>query len=160
MNTDSYKNLEALINISANVTEITAIRYGLLFIIVSALLVFINRRGLAAKYFGLGILVGVIGLAFPGLLNLLSSAGGQSNGTGFLAALVLGLIVALPCVIVGFWLLYWPVKVAKRAGEQNLGWIIGLSAFSLLLPFLWSISLYLAYRAESRNSDMSEPASD
>lgn len=144
-------NIEAIANICANGTEIVCIKYGAGFILAGILILFIRKWGFAFECMVRGILVVVAGLATPGIVNLIMTslvdAHLQSLLWVFGAACA---TLAFAVAIAFFAMLWYPGYMARKRGKENINAIIALSAFSILIPFLWSIALFLAYKKDRK----------
>jgi hypothetical protein len=137
MASNALANIEALLNIAANLGEIIGITTGIKLLIGSAV-VSARKLGRAKQWLftALGILA--VGLAAPGLTNILVDIN-----------LFLGLIVSwtVACFLVVFaWHVWWlPVTIAKTDGQKHpimffFTLISGVGFFALG----WFVCLFLA----------------
>ncbi len=157
MNSTNVPNLEALFNICANGLEIVGIRYGIVFIITAVLIAFLKQWKVARNYLLLGVGTTICGLAAPGFLNWIAASIHDANAEYLYGPFaILCVIFTFGVAIVSLGLLYLPVHIARKHQKQKLGWIIGLTAFSLLIPFLWSIAVFLAYKPDKAVANNSE----
>ncbi len=145
---NDLKNIENLLNICANLDEILGIRYAMLLVLGALFLLKLKMWKTAGIYFALGIASILFGLATPGVINWLVDSAKDANvlPTASVVIAVVMSITSLAMLLAGFWLLYLPVKIAKANGKENLSKIIGLSAFSIIIPFLWPFAIYFAYK--------------
>ncbi len=154
MDSANSQNIETLFNICANLTEIVGIRYGIVFIITAVLIAFLKQWKVARNYLLLGIATTFCALAAPGFLNWLVACVRDAHADYLLLPLtILIAIFTLAIIIIALALLYLPLYIAKKHQKLKRGWIIGLSIFSILIPFLWSIAVFLAYKPDKPRTD-------
>ena len=146
--TQDLSNIEKMLNICANLDEILGIRYALLLVLGALFLLKLKMWKTAGIYSGGAIACLLFGLATPGVINWLVASAADANvlpTASIIIAVVMGTL-SLFMLLFGFYLLYLPVKIAKQNGKENLGNIIGFSAFSIIIPFLWPFAIYFAYK--------------
>jgi hypothetical protein len=146
-------NLDQIINICSNLTQIIGVRFGASFILSAVLISFLKDWRAVRKYFFIGICITGVALAAPSALQRLASA--VASPHEFLSSLALrcGCIFgSFMLVLQACWLLAYPVTVAKKLGKKDLNTIIGLSAFSIILLPLWPVALLLAHKPHKANA--------
>jgi len=160
MNPTHLSNIEAILNICANLTEIVGVRYGVGFIVAAALIAFIKKWRVARNYLLIAIGSLMCGFAMPGAMNwaVATIRDAQAQDLLLLLAVLCG-VIALAVLVVGIGLLYLPVHIAKKRQKKRIGWIIGLSALSILFGILWSIALFLAHRDDKQELSQNETIS-
>jgi hypothetical protein len=137
-------NLEALLNIAANLGEIVGIGAGIRLFIGSA--VMLARKYGRAKQFAIGGLIVVsTGLALPGLVNILVSI-------NVFLALVVAWATALSLVVFA-WHTWWlPCTIATKADGKGHPVMFFFCLISGYLAPAWFICLYLATRDKTEES--------
>lgn len=150
---NNLANIESLLNICANLNELAAIRIGASLFFAAVLVAFMRKGILVLKYGGSALLAFIIGLASPGIISLcMCLLRDAKNEPALMALSIACAMVAIVLIMVAFALLYLPVYIGKKRG-RNLSWIIGLSAFSILFPPLWAVSVFLAHKGKDTKGE-------
>ncbi|MBP7861368.1 superinfection immunity protein [bacterium] len=141
-------NYEALINIFANGTEIFLMQSGALFLLGAFSLLFLRKWKTAGKFALSGIVSIPIGLAFPGVVNVVVVSIKNSNtspDTG-LAFLMVPVFIGFLLLIAGFFRVFFlPTSIARHRKKINEKQILVLNILLGLIPLGWNVVLFMSY---------------
>jgi hypothetical protein len=141
----NLSNLEAILNIGANLTEIAGLRTVFGLAVASFLLLFIKRWLLAAQYFGIAVALTIFALAVPGIINYLSGLWASNDALYMLLVVGSGLLGAIS-FFGTFAILAVPGIIAGKKKVTNNKTIVSLSMLGILIPIFWGVALFLAHK--------------
>ena len=150
-------DLKSLTNISANISEIIGISSGLGLLITTWIPAVFGLKGYWWKFLVCAIILIVVGLAAPGIIQLLESV--RSPVRDIMAMIAGALILLLQCCL-GLLGLFAPIGIAYREKLERKGLIIGLTFGTILMPPCWVAALImcgLEMKNKPREGESLEP---
>lgn len=130
---ETMSNLEALINIGANLAEIAGIASGANCLVWSWMPAAGHYGGYSLRMAGIALACVVGGLAAPGIANM-AAAVNQ----------VLGLVswpLAIAIIVGGFYNFMTPYRLAERLNHPQASVIKTLNCIAFVVPILFPVSL-------------------
>lgn len=129
----TLSNVEALLNIGANLSEILGIAGGMTGLLWGWMPAAGGLKGYSKRLTLFGLLILVVGLAVPGIINWLVAV---NIGVAILA----GLVLTLVCVGMGGYLYFAPFWLADATKHPNRTWIQVLNCL-FFVPFNIAIAM-------------------
>lgn len=150
MNTQNLANLEALINIGANASEILLISCGIMLLFVFWVP---KENGIPGYKKKLGFLsLGCIftGLFVPGFLNFVVAG---RNEIAFCLAALFGVVLAIGSIVLWLVVYFLPAYFATKVNpkKSKVG-IIVLNVFSFIFPLIWIFAFIWACNPEKEQA--------
>jgi hypothetical protein len=141
-------NIEALLNIFANGTEIFGISLGMGLLIGALSILFLKKWSTAAKLAAAGVPVLLFALATPVVINWVVASIRDFNFPAHIESPLLWFTTAV-CFLVAlaFFLIGWllPTIVAFRRHKRNRVVILVANILLSFVPFGWSIALFMSF---------------
>lgn len=138
-------NVLAILNIGANLGEILALATAMK-LIIGAAIVGMKGFGRGKQWLVLGLALMLVGLALPGIANLLVAV------NVILAMFITWFFTSL--LMIFFWHVWWlPVEIAKTDGKgHGILWFFCLVSWFGGIPLIWWIVAYIACKTRTESA--------
>ena len=133
--------LQGMINLAANFSEIMGIAVGFWLLIMSSLASASGLKGYWWKFLAAGFILILLGLADPGIANFLQDLNSPFRLYIALIAGVTILLIQIALAVLGF---LSPSLIAVSEKLNRKGLIAGINLGALLFPPCWIVALVLA----------------
>ena len=136
-------DVTALLNILANGGEIAGISAGLPLLVLSFIPHANGLKGYTSKLAILGLVMAIVGLAYPGIMNIMVEA--LDNGAIINSVVAAVVTLTATVFLLGSWLVavFIPSIIAVRERRNKRLWIIGCNCIAFL-PGAWLVSFIWA----------------
>jgi hypothetical protein len=141
---DQTANIEALLNIMANGIEIMGVAGGFPALLLCFIPFAAGLRGYTSKIAIASVCMIIIGLAFPGVVNLMVSSSGDSHtGFGVIIALIISGVVGLGMLAASIGIYFLPTIIAYREGRpqrtaMTICNLLGFIPLAWLGAYIWA----------------------
>jgi hypothetical protein len=139
-------NIEALLNICANLTEILGLVGGGPLLILCWIPSVSGVRGYSLNFLFLSLGMITIGLLTPGIINVLVEKLGPDS---LLPAVAIGLVLVILMALASLFTFFIPAWLAVRRKKAARGWIILLNCL-FFLPLSWLVAFIWACMADRK----------
>lgn len=159
MEPSQMSNFEALCNICANLSEIVGIKSGAAFLIAGFLLVWTVKKNIAVKLIIGGFVTLALGLAIPGIVNATYGNFAPGKLPEIIGVVIYGLM-ALVALVFGLATFFVPAVVCNRRGVKFTNLMAILSWLGIFIPLTLAVAMYLAFKADTGNTNFDDFKSD